>query len=71
MSVAVLGFSSRYTSPGNCSGSYSDFRFDCAIFTSSILWFIFTDATTFSMFMNWIFGIVWSTSYKLYFSALF
>jgi hypothetical protein len=50
--VAVFGFSSRYTKPGNCSGSYSTFSSDCAIKSKSNLSAYFLDATIFCIFIS-------------------
>ena len=46
--VAVFGLSKRYTSPGNCSGSYSASSSDCAITSRSSLSAKDVDATIFS-----------------------
>ena len=51
ISVAVLGFFSRYTSPGNCSGLYSTPGKIRTIELRSIFCFSVADATTFSMLM--------------------
>jgi hypothetical protein len=51
MSVAVLGFFRRYTSPGNCSGLYSTPGKSRTIELRSIFCFRVADATTFSMLM--------------------
>jgi hypothetical protein len=51
ISVAVFGFFSRYTSPGNCSGLYSTPGKIRTIELRSIFWFSVADATTFSMWM--------------------
>jgi hypothetical protein len=51
ISVAVFGFFSRYTSPGNCSGLYSTPGKIRTIALRSIFWFNVADATTFSMLM--------------------
>src|SRR4030042_5463488 len=46
--VAVFGLLKRYTSPGNCSGSYSASSNDCAITSKSNLSENDVDATIFS-----------------------
>ena len=51
ISVAVFGFFSRYTSPGNCSGLYSTPGKIRTIEWRSIFWFSVADATTFSILM--------------------
>ena len=45
--VAVFGSFSLYTSPGNCSGSYSAFSNDCAIISRSNFSANVVDATIF------------------------